>query len=98
MGVVGKAPRDGDRQREVRERVREVFLRQTGDWERDNRSPAAVRLAAWLDSLPDRPVPPTATIDELAVGQRFVVFRFFRLIKPAPEQNAISGCAGGRPD
>jgi hypothetical protein len=32
-------------------RYREVFLRQTGDWERENRSPAAARLAGWLDSL-----------------------------------------------
>lgn len=30
---------------------REVFLRQTGDWERENRSPAAARLTRWLDSL-----------------------------------------------
>jgi hypothetical protein len=30
---------------------REVLLRQTGDWERHNTSPAAVELSAWLDSL-----------------------------------------------
>lgn len=30
---------------------REVLLRQTGDWEMENRAPDAVRLSAWLDSL-----------------------------------------------
>ncbi|HEX2202755.1 MAG TPA: hypothetical protein VHG91_05645, partial [Longimicrobium sp.] len=30
---------------------REVLLRQTGDWERENLSPAAARLSRWLDSL-----------------------------------------------
>ena len=30
---------------------REVFLRQTGDWEQASRAPAATRLSAWLDSL-----------------------------------------------
>jgi hypothetical protein len=30
---------------------REVLLRQRGDWERENRSPAATQLSAWLDSL-----------------------------------------------
>jgi hypothetical protein len=30
---------------------REVLLRQSGDWERHNTSPAAVQLSAWLDSL-----------------------------------------------
>lgn len=30
---------------------REVLMRQTGDWEFENRSPAARELSAWLDSL-----------------------------------------------
>jgi hypothetical protein len=30
---------------------REVFLRQTGDWEQANTSPAAAQLSRWLDSL-----------------------------------------------
>ena len=30
---------------------REVFLRQTGDWEQASRAPAATRLSGWLDSL-----------------------------------------------
>lgn len=30
---------------------REVLLRQTGDWERENTSPAAAQLSRWLDSL-----------------------------------------------
>lgn len=30
---------------------REVFLRQSGDWERENTSPAAAQLSRWLDSL-----------------------------------------------
>ncbi|HEX6368975.1 MAG TPA: hypothetical protein VF006_08580 [Longimicrobium sp.] len=30
---------------------REVLLRQSGDWERENTSPAAAELSAWLDSL-----------------------------------------------
>lgn len=30
---------------------REVFLRETGDWERENTAPAAVGVARWLDSL-----------------------------------------------
>lgn len=30
---------------------REVLLRQSGDWERHNTSPAAAQLSAWLDSL-----------------------------------------------
>lgn len=30
---------------------REVLLRQTGDWERENASPAAAELSRWLDSL-----------------------------------------------
>jgi hypothetical protein len=33
---------------------REVVLRQRGDWELENRSPAAVELSRWLDSLSDR--------------------------------------------
>lgn len=39
---------------------REVFLRQTGDWERENRSPAAARLSRWLDSLALHARPPTS--------------------------------------
>jgi hypothetical protein len=30
---------------------REVPLRQTGDWENENRSPAAAELSRWLDSI-----------------------------------------------
>jgi hypothetical protein len=30
---------------------RDVLLRQTGDWELENRSPAATELSRWLDSL-----------------------------------------------
>jgi hypothetical protein len=45
---------------------REVLLRQTGDWQRENTSPAAAQLSRWLDSLAlrarGRPSPPTGLL------------------------------------